>query len=225
MKNRVDLARDYILERILDGTFPPGSSLREVGLARSLNVSQATVREALHTLEYSGLISRERNVGTTVTRLTPKDLTERVTLRSLLEIRAAIEASQQMGPQEFAELDRRQKAADDLIPTSRYFEAAQADLDFHRFVWQCSGNQILARVLEQITVPLIAFVTIVRSSSLERLFNLRLSHEPLVEALKSRDPSRIEAAFKEGVEASYRDYTIATKKGQQAVAFGWLATP
>ncbi|MPY87454.1 MAG: GntR family transcriptional regulator [Luteitalea sp.] len=40
---------------IFAGRFSPGDSLRELYLARDLNVSQATVREALAQLEQDGL--------------------------------------------------------------------------------------------------------------------------------------------------------------------------
>ena len=44
-----------------------------------------------------------------------------------------------------------------LLPT-RERMAAQADLQFHRYIWQCSGNETICRHLELVTVPLFAFI-------------------------------------------------------------------
>jgi len=43
---------------ILDGTFPPGSQLREVHIATELGTSRAPLREALNQLEREGLVVR-----------------------------------------------------------------------------------------------------------------------------------------------------------------------
>src|ERR1700732_3057834 len=50
-----------IKDAIFTGQFQPGQLLRELHLARMLNVSQATIREALVQLEQVGLVVREQN--------------------------------------------------------------------------------------------------------------------------------------------------------------------
>src|SRR5690348_16783288 len=155
--SRVSAAVKALREGIFQGRFAPGSPLREMSLARELNVSQATIRDALQRLEHAGLVTRKPNVGTTVTRLSPKDVRERVVLRSMLEVVAAEAAAARMTAQDFAELERRLAALAEPIAANNYYEAAQADLDFHRYVWHCSGNEMLCRVLELLVVPLFAF--------------------------------------------------------------------
>lgn len=223
MSSRADSVKQSLLGFIFSGKYPPGAPLREARLAQEFGVSQATIREALQGLEHAGLVTRVPNVGTTVIRLTPKDIRERVGLRSMLEVQAAKEAAKRMGAAEFEELDRRLRLMGGFVAGDRYFEAAQADLDFHRYVWTCSGNQTLCSVLERLTVPLLAFVSILRSNGLEHLADVVLAHEPMVEALRSGDEAKIEEAFREGAEASYRDFIeLGRGRGQQAVAFGWL---
>jgi len=137
--------------------------LRELTLAREMNVSQATVRDALQRLEHAGLVTRKANVGTTVTRLSLKDVQERVALRTMLEITAAKLAAARMNDADYVELDRRLAVLGHAIAADNYYEAAQADLEFHRYVWKCSGNEMLGRLLELVAVPLFAFVSILRS--------------------------------------------------------------
>jgi DNA-binding GntR family transcriptional regulator len=220
--SRVDNVTNYLLKCIFSGVYPPGSALPETKLAKEVGVSQATVREALQRLEHAGLVTRIQNVGTAVTRLTPRDIEERVSLRADLEARASLEAAQRIGPDEIMELKRLLEVLGSFVRTDAYYEAAQADLDFHRYVWRCSGNQMLCCVLEQITVPLIAFVSILRSTGLEHLQDVVQSHEPLLEALISKDPDKIVAAFKSGAEASYSDFIAS--RSRRAVALGLMST-
>jgi DNA-binding GntR family transcriptional regulator len=226
MTSLVDSVKKRVLELIFNGKFPPGSNLREARLAREFGVSQATIRAVLQALESDGLVTREANVGTTVIRLTPKDIRERVELRCLLEVRAALEASKRMGPTEFEELERRRKQMGLFVERDLYYEEAQADLDFHRYVWICSENQMLHNLLERLTVPLLAFVSVLRASGLEHLSEVVPSHEPMVEALRTGDPAEIEAAFSEGARSTYLDFIESRgNRLQQAVAFGWLTGP
>jgi len=211
-----------LLQAIFDGTYPPGSHLRELRIAREFGVSQATVREALQHLESAGLVTRQPNIGTTVTRLSPKEVRERVQLRALLEVRAAEEASTRMGEPEFQELNRKLTALAEAIQRDSYYEAAQADLDFHRFIWSCSGNETLCRTLEQLTVPLLAFVSVLRANGLQHLVDVTAAHEPLVSALRSRDSTMIEEAFSRAATSSYEEFMDVTPSSRRAQAFGMM---
>jgi len=197
-------------------------NLRELTLARELSVSQATVREALQRLEYTGLVTRKPNLGSTVTRLSPKDLRERVELRALLEVKAAEEAAVRMGEAEFAEMERRLAVLDAAVEDNRYYEASQADLEFHRYVWECSGNETLCRHLELLVIPLFAFVSILRSQGLERLVKVVEAHRPLVEALRSREAERIRAQFANGATSAYHLFLADGPERAVFAAFGYL---
>ncbi|HWC97751.1 MAG TPA: GntR family transcriptional regulator [Candidatus Sulfopaludibacter sp.] len=223
MSGLVNTVKQNLLGRIFSGKCPPGSNLREARLAQEFGTSQATVRAALQSLESDGLVVREPDIGTTVIRLTPNDIRERVDLRCLLEVRAALAASKRMGPAEFKELERLRKRMGSFVEKNLYYEEAQADLDFHRYVWTCSANQTLCNLLERLTVPLLAFVSVMRASGLEHLPEVVPSHEPMVQALRSRDAAKIKAAFREGARSTYLDFVnMRGNRAQQAVAFGWL---
>src|SRR5262245_12582453 len=103
-------AFEVLRDATFSGRFQPGDELREVALAQELGVSQNTVREALLQLEKIGLVVRNRNRNTVVTRLTPEDVAERVAMRLLVEPPLCAEASQQMTGDDVATL--RMKSAD-----------------------------------------------------------------------------------------------------------------
>ena len=220
--SRVDAVEMQVRQGIFEGRYFPGSPLRELSLARELTVSQATVREALQRLEHSGLVTRKPNLGSTVTRLSPNDVRERVTLRAMLEVIAAMAAAKRMGESEFAELERRLHALDQAVESDRYYEAAQADLEFHRYIWQCSGNETLCRHLELLTTPLFAFISILRSQGLERLVTVVEAHAPLIAALRTVDAATIEAAFTKGATSAYGAFVENGHKRTVASAFGLM---
>jgi DNA-binding GntR family transcriptional regulator len=90
-------------------------------LARELQVSQATVREALRRLEYEGLVTRRETLGTAVTRLSPKGIRERLTLRAMLEVMAARSAAEHMTAENFAELEGHLEALGQSVESNRYY--------------------------------------------------------------------------------------------------------
>jgi DNA-binding GntR family transcriptional regulator len=220
--SRVEAVVTQLRQGVFEGRYPPGAALRELTLARELSVSQATIREALQRLQYTGLVTRTPNVGSTVTRLSVKEVRERVELRTLLEVKAALEARTHMGPAEFEELERRLAALETAVASDSYFEAAQADLEFHRYIWQCSGNETLCRHLELVTVPLFAFISILRSQGLERLVNTVEGHRPLVEALRSGSAKQIRVEFEKGATSAYGRFLEAGEGHAVLAAFGLL---
>jgi DNA-binding GntR family transcriptional regulator len=188
---------------IFAGQLTPGQPLRELHLARDLGVSQATIREALGQLERSGLVVRTPNIGTQVTRLSWQEVRERVELRLLLEERALIQAAPRMDTAAFEALGARLDALTDAIRRNDYFEEAQADLAFHRFIWEQSGNRTLYHTLDQLAVPLFAFVSILRGAHREKLTDVVQSHEGIVQALGSGDPGAIHEALRQHFEYGF----------------------
>jgi DNA-binding GntR family transcriptional regulator len=221
-QSRVNAVVTQLRQDIFEGRYPPGLPLRELTLARELSVSQATIREALQRLEHAGLVTRKPNIGSTVTRLSPKDIREHVELRTMLEVKAAQDASTRMGAAEFEELERRLADLEAAVKSDRYYEASQADLQFHRYIWQCSGNETLCKHLDLVTIPLFAFVSILRSQGLERLVAVVEAHTPLVSALRGGDPDRIRAEFEKGATSAYGAFLTGGPRSAVVAAFGFL---
>jgi len=186
---------DAIREAIFAGQIRPGDALIELRLAEQFQVSQTTIREALLHLERSTLVRRVPNKGTFVTKLTPKDVNERYAVRAHLEEFAALEASSRMTAENLEELQRLLDPLTAHILANRYFEAAQADLIFHRYIWTCSENKLLAELLEQVTAPLMVFISLVRSQKHHDLKRVVHSHEIILQALKSRKKSAVRQAI------------------------------
>lgn len=146
---------------------------------------------------------RSPNRETTVTRLTTEDVRERSSLRVLLEGLAAVQAAERMGEKDFEELRAHLDAIHGSLDKDSYLDFVAADLDFHRAIWRLSGNQTLCKVLELITVPLFAFLSIRRSRTLHNLARSVKSHDPILAALRSKDDAAIREAMRSHIEDSY----------------------
>jgi DNA-binding GntR family transcriptional regulator len=188
---------ESLRDAIFAGRLKAGDPLRELHIAHELNVSQVTVREALVQLEQLGLVVRTPNIGTHVTRMSPEEVGERLELRVVLEEKAMIQAAPNLGPPEFMELGHRIQRITDAMQRDAYFEEAQADLAFHRFIWEKSGNRTLYRTLDQIAVPLFAFVAIVRGAHRQSLKEVVQSHEGIIEALRHPSVKAIRQALRQ----------------------------
>lgn len=81
-------AADVIRENIFEGRFAPGTALPEAALAKALQVSRNTVREAFRTLTGEHLLAYEAHRGVTVRWLTVDDVTDIYRLRRMFELTA-----------------------------------------------------------------------------------------------------------------------------------------
>ncbi len=156
-----DHIRDAIVARILDGSSPPGTRLKEMSLAREFNVSQSPVREALRELEALGLLESERYRGTRVRSI---DLDE---LRQAYELRAAIEeaAARRAVPCARKDLERLESDLKLMQRASReqdhdaYMDSA---VNFHRHIVQMSGNELFLRAWEHMAWDIRARIAVQR---------------------------------------------------------------
>lgn len=132
--------RDVLVARILDGTYPAGTRLKELTLAREFGVSQAPIREALRELEGSALVTSERYRGTRVRGADYQELRESYELRRIMEERA-LELAAPFSPELIETLANRTRAmasAVEEMDAERYIDEALA---FHRSIVEASGNR------------------------------------------------------------------------------------
>ncbi len=146
-------------ELIMNGDLKPGDAVVESVIARQLSVGQPTVREALKSLEVEGLIERQLNRGCTVMKLTRDDLKKIYALRQAWEPMAVEQAMQQWSPAKGQQL---QKAFATLMTAGEVSRRAyyDADLAFHRTIWEQAENRYLVKALNQIVLPIFAFLVI-----------------------------------------------------------------
>jgi DNA-binding GntR family transcriptional regulator len=77
-----------VRERILSGELAPGTPIRELALAESLEVSRNTVREGVRLLLGEGLLTLRPHKGIAVATVSAEDISEIYAARRLLELTA-----------------------------------------------------------------------------------------------------------------------------------------
>ncbi len=193
---------NLLKKEIFSGQLQPGELLRELHLAKTLNVSQATVREALVQLEQEGLVVRSQNRKTCVTDFSSDDVRDRLAIRMSLEELAAVRAARNMTDADLDELQRLASAIDDAIEIGDCYAMTLADLSFHRFLWSCARSPVMLKTLEQISTPLFAFLGVKHiRKPLQQ--NRGMAHAGIVEAMRQRTPAAIQSAIRAHIEGSY----------------------
>ena len=200
--------RDQVIravkEAILSGTIQPGASIVETKVAQQLGAGVPLIREALIELEHQGFVQRTPYKGTTVTRLNPTDIKRIFRLRVELEA-LAIEWAKEHVTEEALENLRQtirnmEQAAKDMDLTLFY----EADLAFHRKIWNLSDNPYLADALERVVVPLFAFFLMKTSRRRNSYVESASMHASIVEALPQKSAAELREMVKQSL-AGWKD--------------------
>jgi DNA-binding GntR family transcriptional regulator len=176
---------ERLQEAIFNGVYAPGERLREVELARELQVSRGPVREALLRLEREGLVHNEWHRGTTVMTVSADDAAELNSLRAALEdlaVRCAVERATE------EELAAVEDVADRMARTGDVYAMVRLDMEFHDAVYAAAGHRRLRAAWEAIRSQVFLFL-LTRVGAGERGYadHVPDEHLRLARALRARD--------------------------------------
>ena len=144
--------------------------------------------------------------GTMVTELSDDEIKQRLIVRYHLEELACTQAAQNMQEQHFKELYEIIKGFTEAMQHQSFFILNKTDLLFHRYIWKQSQNEVLYRSLDQISVPLFAFVAVQRSLESQNLSKVIVPHENIIHALETRDNKIIIETIRQDAQKSYNKY-------------------
>lgn len=147
-KSLVEQVYERILDAICDGTLPAGARVTQDELAARLQVSRQPVMSALGLLRQQGFLVERGRRGLQVAAADRDHFDAIYELRSVLEPWAASLAAQRMTPELLArgraliDQGKRVAAAGDARAT------LQADIDFHSFIYEASGNPLVLESMQ-----------------------------------------------------------------------------
>lgn len=147
-----------IQEAIMRGALKPGERINVRKLALQFRVSHIPVREALKRLEATGVIASEPNKGALVPELSIEDVKKIIEIRKALEGLAAYLAAQRINPQTSRKLQSLVKRMRTAAKAKDLFKLFDADNQFHRTLWELSGNPFLIKTLSALLLPYFGFV-------------------------------------------------------------------
>lgn len=179
-----DRVRDILTERIVDGTYSPGTRLVEMRIARELNVSQAPVREALCALEAARFVETQPYRGTRVRRVGERERLEARQVRAVLEELAA-----QLGAARLrARLRELRTEADSTLAAAKrgdIFRYLKHNLRFHQMIVEAADSAVLLRTWESLAFTIGARLRASRAP--RNMSAIAAEHRRIIDALARGD--------------------------------------
>lgn len=207
-------AAEDLRQAILTGVFQPGERLVEADLCRRLDISRASLREALRMLSAEKLITLVPNRGPSVAAISWAEAEEIYDVRAMLEGEAAFRAATRLDADALramrsalAEFERavvRRDPAGRLAATARFYDAMLGGCE----------SAVIAELLH----GLVARITFLRARSMQRAGRARESAAELRRLLL-----RLEARDASGARAAAIDHVHRACAAARAASTGVLA--
>lgn len=194
-------------QRIVTGEFGPNDILREIDLARQMDMSRTPVREAVKRLEDEGLLTRVPRKGLTVTTLDQTSITELYGFREILECGAARLAARYADDMEIENMRA-------ILEESRtHADPVRSNYEFHQALYAASHNQFLVKAINSLidSTALLGQSTLAHTGRPELALH---EHLELFQAIEQRDEQRAEAHAREHI----RQALLARLKQQRALS-------
>ena len=142
-RSLVDRVVDAIVSEIVDGELPSNARLIQDELARAYGVSRQPVQQALLLLKNQGLVRDAPGRGLIVSPLDIEFVRNLYEVRAVLDglaARCAAEHGTARAKRDGPELIARGRSA---VETGSLSDQIAADMDFHAFVAELSGNPLI----------------------------------------------------------------------------------
>ena len=191
---------EAIKEAVLSGSIKPGDQIVESRIAQELGAGIPLVREALIELEHQGFVQKTPYKGTIVTKLGPKEIREIFQLRVELEALAVEWAKDNVTPKDIKDLRRLIEKMEHSGAELDLDQFYQVDLEFHRKLWDMSGNPYLVGVLERMVVPLFAFFVMKTRREKESYIRSAAMHGRIVEGLETKSAAELRELMKDSLQ-------------------------
>ncbi len=199
-----DRATSHLRRLIVTGGFEPGRRLTEQEISDELQVARGTVRAAFAALEAENLLIRRPYAGWTVKEVNAQVLRESYQLRGALEELAIRLLACGLDAEKRQRLDGLYQRLTEAETSDRQEQRVEADLGFHRGIVALCGNGLLQRQYEMISGHT---EWLYRWSELNWPSRIDLLewHQPIYEAILSRDDEAAVAASRIHTERSLSD--------------------
>lgn len=192
-------------ESILKGELAAGTRLIETQIAEQLQVSRTPIREAIRQLQREELITADKLGWLRVTTVSPTEAMHLYDCRMALETLAVTSACQNATEAQLKKLkflvtqvEKLFKQKDSNPSSSQLLDL---DYQFHRTITQCSSNNYLVFLLDQVFAKM-ALLRVQTTRHNPRVLEIRTEHQLLMEAIASRDIEVATQAIKSHLTAS-----------------------
>lgn len=185
-RSLADEAYETLKWRILSMEYGPGAFLNEQELCKSLGLGRSPVHQALHRLQYDGLVEILPRKGSVVRSWSPRDINNLVEARMPLEVATVLLAAQRATDAQIRALELRLAEGDALVASADRDGLMRLDRDFHRGLAECTGNPVLIDTLEALHQRSLVlwFVSVSGRAETELV---QEQHKAILARIKARD--------------------------------------
>lgn len=191
-------AAEYIQNLIRSGHLAPGDPIKEAALSEKLHISRAPVREALLLLGQQGLIVSEPQKGKYVRALSASEIRDSYVVGGILEGAGVVQSIQRWTEKEeaaFAEVCRR--LDEEINHATQLDTLTDIDEQFHMTLLSACPNSYLIHLARTSCSSLAKFLYYHYWRTLFTPKEFYDRHVIIIEAVKSRNPIRIEESLRQ----------------------------
>ncbi|MEH6739996.1 MAG: GntR family transcriptional regulator [Sulfitobacter sp.] len=172
--------------KLITGVLKPAEAVSIRKLAENYGVSTMPVREALRQLASEGALNSAAHKAFRVPDLTAKEASNLFFVRGVLEGAAAEKAAQHITAKTLLQLEKFVKTTYKSLEAHDATRFLLANYEFHRTIYQCSDNSVLALSIDRLYVQTGPWL----AHGIENLVNADNwlgEHELIIEALRAGD--------------------------------------
>jgi DNA-binding GntR family transcriptional regulator len=194
-RSLVEDIANSLSDAIIEGKIEPGQQIIETDLQKTLGVSRAPIREALLKLEGQGLVVMIPRKGAFVRTITPRFIQESFTVRGWLEGLAARLTVGNLGPGDYAPLDKILADMENYAEKKDFKAYFYRHADFHHFFIDNSRNTML---IQRIGIMRREALWLSYSITYFERFHAasQETHQQLIDLFREGDPDQAEAAVR-----------------------------
>lgn len=225
--NLPDAIAQQLRLKIISGEFKEGQQLPpEHQLSQLFQVSRNVVREAIARLKLNGLTETRRGVGTFVAsninakkfEVFSEDLLDIGQLTQIYQLRIEIESGAAALAAE-NRTDTQLKTLEAVLVTTDkaggdWQRGAQAAVNFHMAVTECSNNPYFIRLMEHLSYVLHNAVRTLRHSTIgtERVGHIETEHHAIFDAIRQQNAQAARQAMRTHLSNGINRYGLSRKK-------------
>jgi len=181
---------EFIKQRIIHLTYPPGHKINVRELQRELGISQTPIKDALFRLAGEGMIEISSRRGTFVKEVTEKDIEELFATRFILEAGAVDLVGKGMKDEQLEELEGLYNETLKSGLESNYELFIEKDRAFHMKIIEFTGNQRLMETYNHLSAHMQILRFRTARQNVGKMPWVDEDHRSILDALKERNPEK-----------------------------------
>jgi DNA-binding GntR family transcriptional regulator len=214
----VDALYEALRTQIFSGEIAAGESVTELGVAERFSVARPTAKAAVERLVHDGLLDRSINKTARVRVLEVSDVDDLYRSRAFLEREMVqVLASQRLVPDSARQFVRDLQAS---VTTPRLNEVLEADVGFHRALFDALGSPRLTRLHNSLMGEAHLCMAQVQIHQLLHPETIAAEHVAIVEAIESGDQDRALAEITRHLEQARDRLVVYLLEDEAEAAVG-----